>query len=336
MMSSPLGSLSYKATPSVSLNCGSFSSGDTAGCKAEQADSEAAYTQALLWNATGNQAYANNAIAIMNAWDTTFTGGHSGSNAPVQSGWTGTQWARAGEIIRYTNAGWSAADATKFGAWMTAEYLPYLEPASCDNGNWELTMAEAQINIAVYNDDRTTFNLAIANWEGRAPAYVYLTQDGSTPLAPKAPNTCSAFPIWGNAGVSPVFVQGLLQESYRDAQHANYGFAAMVDLAETARQQGVDLYEWGTMEQRIMDAMEFQAQYLKPNNGSPPANLVFSYQNTWEIAYNEYVNRLGKSLPLMGAVIPLNRPTGVNHLQAWETMTHAGMGSIGLPPATIP
>jgi hypothetical protein len=37
-------------------------------------------------------------------------------------------------------------------------------------------------------------------------------------------------------------------------------------------------------------------------------------------------------LPRMAAVIPMNRPTGVNHHMNWETLTHAEMGSIGIPP----
>jgi len=34
----------------------------------------------------------------------------------------------------------------------------------------------------------------------------------------------------------------------------------------------------------------------------------------------------------LAAVLPGIRPTVVNHHMAWETLTHAGMGSIGLPP----
>ena len=53
---------------------------------------------------------------------------------------------------------------------------------------------------------------------------------------------------------------------------------------------------------------------------------------TWEIAYNHFHDRMGQSLPRMAAVLPAIRPTGVNHHMNWETLTHAGMGSIGLPP----
>ena len=76
----------------------------------------------------------------------------------------------------------------------------------------------------------------------------------------------------------------------------------MVDAAETARQQGVDLYaEQG---ERIMAALEYQAQFLPPNSAKPPENLEFNVHPTWEIAYNHFHDRLGKSLPRSAAVLP--------------------------------
>jgi hypothetical protein len=149
--------------------------------------------------------------------------------------------------------------------------------------------------------------------------------DGPTPVKPA--NCDSA--IWSNKGLTTPYVDGLLQESVRDSGHANLALASMVNAAETARQQGLDLY--GEQAKRIMAALEFQAQYLPPNNTQPPANLSFHTSPTWEIAYNHFHNRLGFNLPKMAAVLPIIRPTGVNHQMAWETLTHAGVGAIGLP-----
>jgi len=81
-------------------------------------------------------------------------------------------------------------------------------------------------------------------------------------------------------------------------------------------------------------ALEFQAQYLPPHNTPAPPNLRFALQPTWEIAYNHFHNRMGLKLPKMATVLPGNRPTGVNHHLAWETLTHAEIGNIGLPPVT--
>ena len=327
---SDLGSKSYVAHPWKTCECGPFSKPDL-GCKDEQHDSEAAYTQALLWYISGDKDYAENAINIMNAWSHTLTGGHKFANGPVQAAWCGEQWPRAAEIIRYTYTNWATADIAQFGNMLTTQYLPSLVDGDCENGNKELSMSEALINIGVFNDDRPTFELGLKMWRGRTPAYIYLSMDGPTPR--KAPN-CDSMPIWGNKGLTTPFVDGLLQESVRDSGHANLALAAMVNAAETARQQGVDLYSEEA--KRIMAALEFQAQYLPPNHGTPPANLAFHTHPTWEIAYNEYHNRLGYDLPKMTAVLPTIRPTGVNHDMAWETLTHAEVGTIGLPPVTTP
>jgi hypothetical protein len=107
-------------------------------------------------------------------------------------------------------------------------------------------------------------------------------------------------------------------------------FASLVNAAETARQQGLDLY--GEQAARIVAAMEYQAQFLKPNTTPAPPKIVFSLQPTWEIAYNHFHTRLGTALPKMAAVIPTNRPTGadLNHM-VWETLTHGEIGAVGLP-----
>jgi hypothetical protein len=325
LKSSKWGTLDYTPHPRATVECGSNSNPDL-GCKDEQADSEAAYGQALLWYITGNQAYAQNAIRIMDAWSTTLTGGHTNANGQVQASWTGDVFPRAAEIMRYTYKGWSDAAIARFQDMLTMQFLPSLIHGTCENGNKELTQAEAIINIGVFTDNRSAFDHGVKIWRGRAPAYIYLKSDGAKPVEPPG---CGPA-IWGNKGFTPELVEGLLQESARDSQHANMALAGMVDAAETARQQGVDLY--GEQAQRIMAAMEFQARYLPPNHATPPEKLEFNLHPTWEIAYNHFHDRMGFALPNMSAVLPGNRPTGVNHHMAWETLTHAGMGTTGLIP----
>uniref|UniRef100_Q022Y2 Secreted protein n=1 Tax=Solibacter usitatus (strain Ellin6076) TaxID=234267 RepID=Q022Y2_SOLUE len=323
LKASKLAAPDYTPHPRETVECGSNSNPDL-GCKAEQADSEAAYAQALMWAITGSKAHAETAIRIMNAWSSTLTGGHTNNNGPVQASWTGDVWPRAAEIIRYSYKGWPDAEIAKFQNMLTTQYLPSIVKGTCENGNKELTMSEALINIGVFNDNRAVFDLGVKMWRGRTPAYIYLKSDGPKPIEPPG---CGVA-LWGNKGYTPEFVDGLLQETARDSGHANLALSGMVDAAETAYQQGVDLYaEQG---KRIMAAMEFQAQYLAPNNVKPPENLEFNLHPTWEIAYNHFHDRLGKQLPKMAAVLPTNRPTGVNHHMNWETLTHAGMGNIGV------
>jgi len=323
------GALNYEPHAWATCECGPHSNPNL-GCKDEQRDSEAAYTQALLWSISGDQAYAANAIKIMNAWSGKLVGGHLRENGPVQAAWCAEEWPRAAEIIRYSDAGWAPEDVEKFKNMLTTQYVSSLAGGSCENGNKELSMSEALINIGVFNDDRAIFEAGLKMWRGRAPAAIYLKTDGPEPVKPA---NCP-MAIWGNKGLTTPLVDGLLQETVRDSQHANLALSAMVNAAETARQQGVDLYS--EQAKRIMAALEFQAAYLPPNNAPPPENTTFHLHPTWEIAYNHYHNRLGFDLPKMGAVIAANRPTGVNHQMAWETLTHAGVGAVGLPPVETP
>lgn len=327
LLKSPLADLNYTPSPRATIECGPNSRPDL-GCKDERRDCTAAYTQALAWVVTGNEKYARNAIRIMNAWASTLTGGHVNENGPVQAAWAGAVWPRAAEIIRYTFEGWAKEDIARFGKMLVTQYVPSLIDGSDENGNKELAMSEALIAIGVFNDNRITFAHGVKMWRGRAPSYIYLTSDGPAPIAP--PNGLPKSAQWSNKGKTTPFVDGLLQETMRDPHHANMGFSSIVNAAETARQQGVDLYaEQG---KRIVAAMEFQAQFLPPNTAKPPANLEFSLQPTWEIAYNHFHHRLGMALPKMAAVIPTNRPTGadLNHM-VWETLTHGDVGAVGLP-----
>ena len=213
---------------------------------------------------------------------------------------------------------------------LRAQYLPSIIHGDCENGNKELAMCEALINSGVFLDDRAVFDLGVRMWRGRTPAYIYLKGDGPKPIEPPG---CGPA-IWGNKGYTPQFVDGLLQETARDTHHAWLAYSSMADAAETARQQGLDLYaEQGP---RMMAALEFQAQYLPPNNTPAPENLSFALNPTWEIAFNHFHNRMGFPLPKMAAVIPTNRPTGVNHHMAWETLTHGDIGAVGLPPVASP
>jgi hypothetical protein len=62
-----------------------------------------------------------------------------------------------------------------------------------------------------------------------------------------------------------------------------------------------------------------------------PGQPSFNVHPTWEIAHNHYHNRPGYSVPKMAVVLAKIRTTGVNHQMAWETLTHAEVGAIGLP-----
>src|SRR5947209_5625769 len=127
---------------------------------------------------------AKSAVRIMDAWSGTLKGGHTNNNGPVQASWTGEVWPRAAEIIRYSYKEWTGAQIAQFQNMLRTQFLPSLIHGTCENGNKELTMSEAIVNIGVFLDDRTVFAHGVKMWRGRAPAYIYLKSDGAKPVEP--------------------------------------------------------------------------------------------------------------------------------------------------------
>ena len=103
MMSNELASQSRYPTPYMTVDCGPRSNPNV-GCTNERQDALAAYANALAWYITQNSMYATKAISYFKAWSYQIQV-HVGSNAPLQTGWAGTSWARAAEIIRHTYNG---------------------------------------------------------------------------------------------------------------------------------------------------------------------------------------------------------------------------------------
>ncbi|AIV73868.1 alginate lyase family protein (plasmid) [Burkholderia pseudomallei] len=333
---SRLGALTYTPSPQISVD-----TGNSTQTNALISDSQAAYTQALLWYITRNTVYADNAIKIMNAWASTFTGGFSGSNAMNVATWTGDVWPRAAEIIRYTyvdtsgNSVWAASDIAAFKSFLATWYVPLVtqgRPFGYYGGNLNSSSAAASINIGVFNDDAQTFLRGIWMWRYTLPAYIYMTSDGPTPLPPvnwSAANstTSNLGTLWYNQNQ---LVDGLSQETCRDLGHVRWGFAALANGAETAYLQGFNVYSESTLgtpnTSRLQSGLEFNATYL--NGASVPTWLcsgTISLGNsvaTGELAYNDLVNRWTLSLPQMNTYLSANRPTGASYFMNWETLTH--------------
>jgi hypothetical protein len=126
-------------SPHVIVECGSYSIPDV-GCKVERDDSISAYGNALAWAISGETKYAQQAINIMDAYASTIKG-HNNSNAPLQSGWVGSIWARTGELIRYTDAGWPDDSIDQFASMLRNVYMPLTVGGTDHNvANWELGM----------------------------------------------------------------------------------------------------------------------------------------------------------------------------------------------------
>ncbi|MFI6088838.1 alginate lyase family protein [Streptomyces sp. NPDC051218] len=323
MMGSKYASLSRTPKPRAVVECGSYSDPNY-GCTDEREDAIAAYTTALAWYITRDDRYAKKSIELMDAWSGTIKD-HTNSNAPLQTGWAGSSWPRAAEIIKHTYTG-SWGNSGRFATMLRTVYLPEIINGSNSNGNWELSMMEAAIGISVFIEDKGSYDKAMAKFRTRTAAYVYLASDGELPKTVPSQNLDTRAKIvkyWQGQGT---FTTGLTQETCRDFTHTGYGLSAISHVAETSRIQGEDLYTTDVGE-RLRQGLGFQAKYELGE--APPSSLCGGSVHRGlgpitEVGYNALHNRLGHAMSNTQKLTEQRRPAGSNNLfVAWETLTHA-------------
>lgn len=320
----PLASLSHQPEPLEVVACGAYSRPDI-GCRREARDAAAAYLHALLWHITGDYAHARKSIELMNAWSAVVKD-HTLHNAPLQAGWTASLWPRAAEIVLHAGkTDWRPAEVARFKAMLRDVYLPEILPGQPRfNGNWELTMIEAIMGIAVFLDDPDIFDVAVAMWRKRVPTYIYMAKDGPLPMAPVGGGRDTRDELIQHWHGQETFVDGLGQETCRDMGHLGFGLAAMINAAETAWIQGVDLY--GEESERLRAGLEFNLAYVE--GVTVPdwlcrGRIRTNHSPFGDVALHHYAGRKGLSLPNTQRFVLSRRPLGLNHHIAWETLTHA-------------
>ncbi|MFK0251228.1 alginate lyase family protein [Amycolatopsis azurea] len=322
MMSSPYASLSRSPKPRAVVECGPYSNPNI-GCTDERQDAIAAYSLSLAWYITRDAKYATKAIEIMDAWSAVLKD-HTNSNAPLQSAWSASSWPRAAEIIKHTYTSWP--NSGRFGTMLRNVYLPKVINGSHSNGNWELSMTEAAIGIAVFLDDKTSYDKAVAKFRTRVPAYLYLTGDGALPKTAPGSGLDTRDKIVKYWQGQTTFVNGLSQETCRDFTHTGYGLAAIANFAETTRIQGQDLYP--EIGDRLREGLGFHAKYQM--GAAVPSwlcggSLKLGLGPITEVGYNHFHTRLGLTMANTEALTLRQRPAGTNSLfVSWQTLTHAG------------
>jgi len=306
--SSSYASLSY--TPHPVADCQDGGGGDL--CK----DSLAAYTHSLIWVVTGNQANANKAIEIMNAWSSTLVsitsapGGYVRQHVLV-SGMTAQPFCEAAEIIRYTNAGWKATDITRFENMLKNAFLPNINTEPTENGNYEASAINSLLAIGVFCNDQTIYNLGVNFYRNG-------TQNGALH--------------------NYIYESGQCQETCRDQGHSMMGIGELVDAAEIAWHQGLDLYgdlpDPVTGMPRLAKGLEYTANVtnnicMASTCGDKCENTDISTQPMWEKGWNHYGNRMHRTdmkYTKYNAEVK-GRPSGKSETNNfdWQTLTHSNM-----------
>ncbi|MFC7828875.1 alginate lyase family protein [Streptomyces sp. NPDC057375] len=322
MMASRYADPNRAPKPRAVVECGSYSNPNH-GCTDEREDAIAAYTNALAWYITRDERYARKSIELMDAWSAVIRD-HTNSNAPLQTGWAGSSWPRAAEIIKYTYTG-TWVNSGRFATMLRDVYLPEIVNGSNSNGNWELTMTEAAVGISVFLEDRAAYDRAMARFRTRTAAYVYLESDGDLPKTVPSQHLDTRDKIVRYWQGQSTFVTGLTQETCRDFTHTGYGISSISHVAETSRIQGQDLYSTDVGE-RLRHALGFQAKYEQ--GAAAPSwlcggELDLGLGPVTEVGYNAMHNRLGFAMTNTQALTERTRPSGTNNLfVAWETLTH--------------
>ena len=201
---------------------------------------------------------------------------------------------------------------------MNGAFFPLIEHFNryAVNGNWDDVMIEVMMSIAVFDDNHALFDEAVARYKKRLPAYIYATADGPVPIMPDPSAPQNVVTFWYG---QKTFVDGLCQETCRDLRHVQHGFGGLIQAAEIAWHQGVDLYaERGN---RLLAGMEFHAQYIL--GATVPASLCggtlisLEAMPSWEIAYSHFHNRKKLDAPLSGQIVSMNSPEGAVQHMMW-------------------
>jgi len=264
-------------------------------------DAVAAYSHALQWALTGEQAHAAKAIEILNAWSATLQ--HINGNTSqgmVVWGWNGCHFVNAAELLRFyvppggKPSGWAPADIERFKKFLGIGYNVIKDFNPTFNGNWDAAMMNTMLCTAIFNDDKAMFDKVIDHFNGKY-------QVANQHLAKKGNMTNYILPT------------GQCQESGRDQAHVHMGLGNYAALCEAAWKQGVDLY--GAYNNRLLAGYEYTAKYMLGND-DVPFEVIPGVQFTkispdkrdqfapiYEAVYQHYVNRKGLEMPYTKQII---------------------------------
>ncbi len=301
----------------------------TAGATAYDSDASAAYQCAIMWNITGNIAYARKSEEIIDAWSATLKS-VNGRDTVLMAGLGPFKMVNAAEIIRYTDAGWSHPEIEQAENNFRNVIYPVIKDfAPFANGNWDTAAMKTMMAIAVFCNDRDMFERALR---------YYVDGDGDGRLTHYIINET-----------------GQCQESGRDQQHTQLGLAHLGDCCEIAWHQGLDLY--GYDDNLLLKGFEYTAKYNlgedvpfaetldrtgKYHHTIISPNGRGRFRAVWEEIYNAYANRLKVPAPFVKQVVEKIRPEGVGVPTAPLGADHVGFGTLlfaqsdaGAKPAQI-
>lgn len=290
-------------------------------------DFNAACQNAIMYALTDEEAHAQKAAEILNAYAGTLKSidTSTAGEAPLLAGVMGIKFVYAAEIIHYLYPeGMNDEEFAKVCGMFKNIFKPVLdtfyETQPYTNGNWGASVNMTYIAIAILTNDKEMYKTALdfytmGNDNGSLLNYI----DGET---------------------------GQCQESGRDQQHTQLGLECLAKTCEIAYKQGTDLYE--IYDNRLLKGYEYTAKYNLGYDDVPfktwtdvtgkYCNWTVISQETknandgvdtrrgefrpvFEMVYNHYYRRKGLSMPYTKAVIEQIFPEGYYY-------EHFGFGTL--------
>jgi hypothetical protein len=298
------GSLSYNPEPYSVVDV--VASGSSPAEDAFRRDAHAAYIHAIKWIVTGNTAYRDKSIQILNAWSYAFqsmycTDPNKPNQTTLESSWALPIWLAGAEIIKsYSNgsAGWASADVNQFDSYVR-KLLTYVNGQIASAPNWYISKGLSLMAAGVYLNDASNYN---AGYNIIIPQLDAITTTGQTP------------------------------ELTRDFVHSQYVLIGLAQSAEVAYQQGdsgLFTRTSGASKPRLLLGTEYYTKCLMGTN-TPNYQTDSQWARKsapYEILLLRY-NQLGMSVPnTQNYVLNQNRVEdgAENHFLGWLTATHSAL-----------
>jgi hypothetical protein len=194
------------------------------------------YQQAIMFQITGNVAYARNVMRIIRQWvNTTTLYEPERHNRPLVLGWTLASWLKAAELLKYTFSEWDTELEQDLLNWIVKLKVeeawdqvltPNTFSTNLPVGNWHTTIAEAKLYLAFLRDDKEGVDFVV-NY------YKRMVDGIENPNNPQ------------QRDLIYIGETGQQFEMCRDIDHTNYGTGGLVQIAEAMFHQGIDLYSYG-------------------------------------------------------------------------------------------
>ena len=247
-------------------------------------DAHAAYQLAVRWKISGDAAYADAAINILNSWATTLTSIGGSSDKFLASGIYGYQMANAAELMSdYT--GWKADDKAQTGTMLTNVFA-FMNNLFLDdhNGqdyyhyyaNWDLCNLASLMAIGIFTDNQTMYDKAV-QYVRTGPG------NGALPVF--------AIANFTEEGTGKVLTQG--QEAGRDQGHATLDLALLGVVAQQAFNQGDDLF--AEYENLILNRYFFlpRSYWILSTLTHSSAEYIGKYNVGYDVPYTPYMSYQG-------------------------------------------